>query len=54
MGNDLTQWHSLLQIGLSFDFIDDGNQAVVGSRSSNAGESWSEPIPLIVVTDLTG
>jgi len=41
------------QIGLSFDFVDDANQAVLASRSTNGGDTWSEPIPLIVDTDLT-
>lgn len=41
------------QIGLSFNFIDDVNQAVLVSRSSTEGRTWSEPVPLIADTDPT-
>jgi hypothetical protein len=41
------------QIALSFNFIDDLNQAVLVSRSTNEGRTWSEPIALIADTDLT-
>src|SRR5207253_9592752 len=41
------------QISLSFDFVDDPNQAILVSRSTDAGDRWSEPIPLIADTDPT-
>src|SRR5207244_2615562 len=41
------------QVALTFDFIDDLNQAVLVSRSTNEGRAWSEPIPLIADTDPT-
>jgi hypothetical protein len=39
------------QIALSFDFVDDANQAILVSRSTDEGEHWSQPIPLIADTD---
>jgi hypothetical protein len=40
------------QIALSFNFIDDANQAILVSRSTNEGRTWSEPIPLLADVDL--
>ncbi len=40
------------QIALSFDFFDP-NQAILVSRSTDGGDRWSEPTPLIVDTDST-
>jgi hypothetical protein len=40
------------QIALSFDFFDP-NQAILVSNSFDGGDSWSEPIPLLVDTDPT-
>lgn len=39
------------QIALSFDFVNDANQAILVSNSTNDGTTWSEPIPLIADTD---
>ena len=39
------------QISLSFDFIRDANEAVLVSRSTDHGDTWSEPTALLVDTD---
>jgi hypothetical protein len=39
------------QISLSFDFVDDANQAILVSRSTNEGHTWSEPTALIADVD---
>ena len=39
------------QISLSFDQINDANQAILVSRSTDRGNTWSEPYPLIRDTD---
>jgi hypothetical protein len=41
------------QIALSFNFNADANTAVLVSRSTNEGTTWSEPIPLLADTDPT-
>ena len=42
-----------LQIALTFDFLLDANQAILVSRSSNEGDTWSEPIVVHADTDPT-
>jgi hypothetical protein len=41
------------QIALTFNFVDDVNQAVLVSRSTNEGLTWSEPTTLISDVDPT-
>ena len=41
------------QIALSFNFINDANNGVLVSRSTNEGRTWSEPTAVIADTDLT-
>ncbi len=39
------------QIALSFDFVNDANQAILVSRSTDNGDTWTEPTALISDTD---
>jgi len=41
----------VFQIALSFDFVNDANEAVLVSRSTDHGNTWSEPTALITDTD---
>lgn len=44
---------TVFQSGLAFDVFSDGDQSTAVSRSTDGGNTWSNPTPLIVDTDPT-